>query len=450
MHRRLDTTLGSLRQDLDLHLDEAAVRHACQAAGHRWRPCLLIPLVLIHWFLIQVLHGNTAIEHLTLLAGRAFTASAYCQARSRLPLAVLQALLKGLVGSLVPLTEARGPWRGHRTFLVDGSSFSMPDTPELQEHFGQPGGQVPGCGFPTAKILALFHAGTGLLIEVIAAPLRTHDMSRVEAVHPALRSGDVLVGDRGFCSFAHLALLLGRGAHAVFRAHQKQIVDFRAARPHFAPGVKGKPAGLPRSRWLRSLGTADQVVEWFKPKGRPDWMTEVDFEALPGSITVRELRYTLDRPGYRVRTITLVTTLLDAGSYPAGELAELYGARWRVEQDLRDLKQTMKMDVLKCHSKEGVLKELTAYAIVYNLVRLVMGEAASRQGVEADRISFIDALRWLLEAEPGGGLPELVVNPVRPGRYEPRVKKRRPKQFSLMKKPRSELREQLIKQEVAA
>jgi len=327
MHRRLDTTLSSLRQDLDLHLDQTAIQHACQAAGHRWRPCLLIPLVLIHWFLIQVLHGNTAIEHLTLLAGRAFTASAYCQARSRLPLAVLQVLLKGLVSSLVPLTEARGLWRGHRTFLVDGSSFSMPDTPELQEHFGQPGGQVPGCGFPTAKILALFHAGTGLLIEVIASPLRTHDMSRVEAIHPALKSGDVLVGDRGFCSFAHLALLLGRGAHAVFRVHQKQIVDFRAARPHFAPGVKGKPAGLPRSRWLRSLGTTDQVVEWFKPKESPGRMTEGDFEALPESITVRELRYTLDRPGYRVRTITLVTTLLDAGSYAASELAELYGAR---------------------------------------------------------------------------------------------------------------------------
>ena len=450
MHRRLDTTLRTLRQDLDLHLDQDAVERACRQVGHRWRPCLLTPFALIHWFLIQILLGNTAIEHITLMAGRAFTASAYCQARARLPLALLRALLQGLVGSLTPLTEARGRWRGHRTFLVDGSSFSMPDTPELQRHFGQPGNQAPGCGFPTAKILALFHAGTGLLIEVIASPLRTHDMSRVEAIHPALKAGDVLVGDRGFCSFAHLALLLGRGAHGVFRVHQRQIVNFTAARPHFAPGVKGKPAGSPTSRWVRSLGTTDQVVEWFKPKERPDWMTEADFEALPGSITVRELRYTLDRPGYRVRAITLVTTLLDAGAYPAGELAELYGARWRVEQDLRDLKQTMEMDVLKCHSEEGVLKELTAYAIVYNLVRLVIGEAASRQGVEADRISFIDALRWLLEAGPGEGLPRLVVNPARPGRAEPRVKKRRPKQFPLMRKPRSELRKQLIKQEVAA
>jgi len=450
MHRRLDTTLRTLRQDLDFHLDQDTVEQACRQAGHRWRPCLLTPFALIHWFLIQVLHGNTAIEHLTLMAGRAFTASAYCQARARLPLAVLRALLEGLVGSLAPLTEARGTWRGHRTFLVDGSSFSMPDTPELQGRFGQPGGQAPGCGFPTAKILALFHAGTGLLIEVIASPLRTHDMSRVQAIHPALKSGDVLVGDRGFCSFAHLALLLGRGAHAVLRAHQKQIVDFTAARPHAAPGARGNSAGRPRSRWLRSLGANDQVVEWFRPRERPEWMTEGDFEALPDSITVRELRHTPDRPGYRARVITLVTTLLDAEVYPAGELAGLYAARWRVEQDLRDLKQTMKMDVLKCQSAEGVLKELTAFAIVYNLVRLVMGEAASRQGVGADRISFIDALRWLLEARPGDGLPELVVNPDRPGRFEPRVKKRRPKQFPLMRKPRSELRKSSVKQDVAA
>ena len=450
MHRRLDTTLRTLRQDLGLHLDRDAVERACRQVGHHWRPCTLTPFALIHWLLIQVLHGNTAIEHITLLAGRAFTAPAYCQARARLPLAVLRALLEGLVGSITPPAGAGGLWGGHRTFLVDGSSFSMPDTPGLQRSFGQPGNQAPGCGFPTAKILALFHAGTGLLIEVIASPLRTHDMSRVGAIHPALKAGDILVGDRGFCSFAHLALLLGRGAHAVFRVHQRQVVDFAAARPHFAPGAKGKPAGSPSSRWLRSLGTADQVVEWFKPKGRPDWMTEVDFEALPDSIAVRELRYTLDRPGFRVRAITLVTTLLDAGAYPAGELAELYGARWRVEQDLRDLKQTMKMDVLKCQTAEGVLKELTAYAIVYNLVRLVMGEAASRQGVEVDRISFIDALRWLLEAGPGEGLPKLVVNPTRPGRSEPRVKKRRPKQFPLMSKPRSQLRKDLVKQEVAA
>ena len=145
-------------------------------------------------------------------------------------------------------------------------------------------------------------------------------------------------------------------------------------------------------------------------------------------------------PGFRTREVTLVTTLLDAEAYPADELAELYGTRWRVEENLKSLKQTMKMDVLKCMTVDGVLKELTMYALAYNLVRVAMCEAAGRQGVMAERISFVDALRWLRGAEEGEEMPELVVNPSRPGRYEPRVRKRRPKQYPLMKKPRAELR----------
>lgn len=451
MRRRIDTALDRLRQDLRPHLDESAVNGICQRLGHRWRrDALLTPFTIVLWFVIQVLHGNTALTHITLKARRAFTESAYCQARSRLPLAVFRAVLHFVIGALVPRTEAEGLWRGHRTFLIDGSSFSMPDTPELQRHFGQPGGQAPGCGFPVAKILALFHAGTGLLLDVVAAPLRTHEMSRVDAVHPTLRPGDVLVGDRGFCSFAHLALLLGRGVQAVFRVHQKQIVDFAPGRPHAGRRDKKAAAGRPRSRWLRSLGALDQVVEWFKPERRPAWMTPEQFAALPESIVVRELRYRVAQRGFRTRSVTLVTTLVDAEAYPLEALAELYATRWRVELYLRDLKQMMKMDVLRCKTADGVLKELMVYGIVYNLVRSVMGEAARRQRVEVDRISFIDALRWLLEASPGEAMPELVVNPSRPGRFEPRVRKRRPKEYPVMKKPRKELRKQLAEQDVAA
>jgi Transposase DDE domain len=451
MSKRILTALRRLRHDLRPYLDEPAVGALCNQLGHRWRrDALLSPFTIILWFVVQVLHGNTALTHITLKARRAFTESAYCQARARLPLAVFRAVLRFVIRALVPRTEVEGRWRGHRTFLVDGSSFSMPDTPELQQHFGQPGGQAAGCGFPVAKILALFHAGTGLLLDVIAAPLRTHDMSRVDGVHPTLQPGDVLVGDRGFCSFPHLALLLGRGVHAVFRVHQQQIVDFTPGRPHAGPGDKRTPAGRPRSRWLRALGAFDQVVEWFKPKDRPAWMTAEQFAGLPGLIMVRELRYTITRRGFRTRCVTLVTTLLDAEAYPLEALAELYGARWRVEQYLRDLKQTMKMDVLRCKTVDGVLKELMVYGIVYNLVRLVMGEAARRQRVAVDRISFIDALGWLLEAKPGEAMPRLVVNPSRPGRFEPRVRKRRPKEFPVMKKPRRELRKALSEKDIAA
>ena len=180
---------------------------------------LLTPAAVIHWFLIQVFHGNTALNHVTLMAGRSFTASAFCQARTRLPLAVFRAVLRAVIHALVPDTQAHGRWLGLRPFLLDGSSFSMPDTPALQAHFGQPGNQAKGCGFPVAHILALFHAGTGLLLEVFAAPLRSHDMAGITAILPFLTTGDVLVADRGLCSFAHLALLISKGVHAVFRLH---------------------------------------------------------------------------------------------------------------------------------------------------------------------------------------------------------------------------------------
>jgi hypothetical protein len=450
MHQRIVTTVRQLRQDLARHLDERGIHDACHQAGHRWRDCILTPAAIIHWFIIQVLHGNTALEHISLLANRAFTDSAYCQARSNLPLRVYQAVLRALIKALVPNTHTDALWLGrHRTFLADGSAFSMPDTPELQAHFGQPGNQKPGCGFPVASILVMFHAGTGLLLGILAAPLRTHEMAYIEFLHPILQMGDILVADRGFCSFAHLALLMGRGAHAVLRMHQRQIVDFTPKRPYAHPKNRAAQKGLPRSRWMRQFGATDQLVEWFKPLQRPRWMTQEKFAALPESLILREIRYRIGRPGFRTETVTLVTTLLDAELYTVEALAQLYGVRWRVEQNLKHLKQTMKMDVLKCMTVDGVLKELTIFAIAYNLVRVVMMEAAARQGVDLERISFIDALRWLCEMKTAD-LPELVVNPARPGRFEPRVKKRRPKEYPLMKKPRSELRKRLIEQGVAA
>ena len=207
-----------------------------------------------------------------MLAGRAFTASAFCQARARLPLAVFQTVLRAVVKILVPATEVVGLWLGHRAFLIDGSSFSMPDVAALQADFGQPGNQAKGCGFPVAHILALFHAGTGLLLEVFAAPLRSHDMAGVGGIRPLLKRGDVLVADRGFCSFAHLALLICKGVQAVFRLHQKQIVDFTPGRAHARPGQKRAPKGMPRSRWVQAYGLRDQVVEYFKPLVRPVWL----------------------------------------------------------------------------------------------------------------------------------------------------------------------------------
>lgn len=441
MPPRFATTLGRLRQDLAGCLSPDAVRAACRAAGHHWRDRVLDPVSTVYLFLMQVLHGNTACQHVVHFGGWSFTASAYCQARRRLPLAVLQHLLEGTAAALRQATDG-ALWRGHRVWLVDGSSFSMPDTAELRRHFGQPAAQKPGCGSPVARLLVWVDASTGMLLRAAAAPLRTHDSKMARDV-PGLDPGDVVVGDRGFSSYAHLALLAARGVFAVFRVHQRVRVNFTPGRGFVLTEFRLNPEGLPRSRWVRALGACDQVVEWIKPGEWPAWLGAEAYRALPEALPVRELRYKVAWPGFRTREVTLVTTLLDAAAYPAESLAEVYGLRWRVETGLRHLKVTMKMDILKCETVDGVLKELSVFALAYNLVRSVMYESAARRGVPPERVSFVDALRWLGGPEGGAEGVRLRVNPERPGRAEPRVRKRRPKQWPRMMEPRSELRKRL-------
>jgi Transposase DDE domain len=446
----LTSALREIRDDLADRLEPLALKDLCLSLGCRWRARILDPVTTIHLFILQILHRNTACTHLPRLTGLGFSASAYCQARSRLPLAVLQALLRRLIETCKPLTDTVGLWHGHRTWLVDGTGVSMPDRPGLQRAFGQPTNQAVGCGFPVARVLALFHAGTGLLQQVLTAPLCSHEMSRVALLHPELRDGDVLVRDRAFGTFAHLALLVGRGLHGVFRMSQRRVVDFTPDRPQPPRWNTPKLTGRARSRWVRALGLTDQVVEWYKPYVKPVWMTAEEYAVLPMTLMVRECQYRVTQPGFRVQLITLVTTLLDSEAYPADELAALYFQRWEVETDFAHLKTTLGMDVLHCQTEAGVLKELTVYAIVYNLVRVVILEASRRQGVPLNRISFVDALRWLSSSPPGTTLSKLVVNPERPGRAEPHCKKRRDKKYPYMKHPRSVLRKRLLDQGVAA
>ncbi len=442
--------LRRVKDDLSQLLRPEAILELCRQCGHEWRQRVLDPVTTIHVFALQILHGNTACAHLPHLANKRFNASAYCQARARLPLELLEKLLQRVCEAMQPATQASARWHGHRTHFLDGSGFSTPDTAALQNEFGQPGNQKPGCGFPVGRLLVLFHAGSGLLLKVLTAPLRSHDLTQVASTQAELQEGDLLLGDRGFCSYAHLALLSVRKIQAVFRMHHRQIVDFTPGRAHVVPGQDRLGKGVPRSRWLRRLGVTDQWVEWFKPEDCPPWMTAVEYASLPASLTLRELRYRVGQPGFRTREITLVTTLLDPELYSSQELAELYRMRWRIETNLRHLKTTMHMDVLRCETVAGVRKELTMFALVYNLVRLVMLAAAERQKVDVERISFVDALRWLAHAQPGAELPSLVVNPYRPNRLEPRAIKRRYKEFDFLTRPRKELRKQLLGEEVVA
>jgi hypothetical protein len=450
VHHRLVSILRRIRQDVAALLDKQAINAACREEHYTWKDRLLNPANTIHLFTLQVLNENAALNDVPRKSGESFTGSALCKARKRLPLAVFKRLLRRLAETLLPSTRGdhgdEGRWRGHRVFIMDGSSCSMPDTPELQREFGQPGNQRPGCGFPVAHLMVLFHAGTGLLREILTSPLRTHDMSQAVRLHPALQAGDIGLGDRAFCSYAHLALLTLRGVFGVFRIHQMIKVEFPADEHTAAAGTGRRRL----ARWLRRLGVMDQLVEWIKPKKAPDWMTAEEYAALPERQVVRELRYPVGQPGFRTRWVTLVTTLLDAELYPLLELAELYRQRWQVEQHLRELKTTLHMDVLRCKTVDGVLKELYVFGLVYNLARVVLCAAARRQGIPIARLSFIDAVRWLRSAKAGEVLSKLVVNPNRPDRVEPRVVKRRPKEYDRMTRPRAELRRRLREGTAAA
>jgi hypothetical protein len=441
--------VATIKRSVAECLTAQSIHQACRQVGHTWRERELGPAQTIWAFLLQVLYGNTACAHVVRLARLSCSTAAYCAARARLPLAVYQRILEQT--SQAAQQSFREPlWRGHRTFSVDGTGFSMPDTKELREHFGQSGAQRAGCGFPVAHLLAMFDAGTGLLVKMLAAPLRTHDLAQVANFQPELRPGDVLLGDKAFACFVHLALLLRAKLHGVFRAHQRTLVSFRRDRKLLGKCPKGTKATRAIGRLVRKLGRYDQIVEYRKSPVCPRWMTADEYATLPNSIEVRELRYWTRRRGFRTRFVTLVTTLLDAELYPLEELAALYGRRWEVETNFAHLKTTMRMDVLRCQTVEGVLKELIMFALVYNLARLVMLAAAREQGLPHNRLSFVDALRWLASACRDKTELELLVNPRRPGRFEPRVLKRRPKQYRLMRQPRCQLRQQLATQTLPA
>jgi hypothetical protein len=426
-------------------LTPEAIQGLCEAVGYEWRERLLDPVTTIHLFVLQILHGNTACSHVPRLGNINCTGEAYGQARSRIPLSVFRGLLMLITNRLPVSTSDAGRWRGHRTFLLDGSTASMPDMPSLQQKYGQPVAQAPGCGFPVMHLMALFQAATGFLMSIVSAPWRTHDMSQAERMHPNLQEGDVLVGDRGICSFLHLVLLSVQGVFGVFRTHQQQIVNFRPGRRSASRKTRKRgEKNLPTSIWLRRLGKNDQLVEYVKPRTRPKWISAEDYARIPERLVVRELRYSIAIPGCRTQQITLTTNLLDPEQYPAADVAELYGRRWEIETNFKHLKTALKMEVLHCQTVAGVEKELTMYALVYNLIRLVMLEASRRQGVPVERISFVDAARWLVQAMRDMTPLKLRVNPHRPHRVEPRAIKRRPKSYGLLNRPRQELRNRLL------
>jgi Transposase DDE domain len=406
------TALARVRRQVladDLPIAQA-VDQLCRDCGCQWRDRLLTPLVTLRLFILQILHGNTAITHLRQLCGIDFAASSYCEARKRLPLEVIGGLLKTMLQWVDRPSPGAPELLGQRVLICDASNHSMSDAPELHEHFGLPPSTKPGIGYPVAKLMGLMDAATGLFTALLSVPLFTHDMRHVLRLHPLLRQGDILLGDRAYCTYAHLALLQLQGVFGCFRLHQRRKC----------------PTGLQR---------------WEREGKAPAWMSAEQFQLLPRWLDVRVIQYTIEQHGFRTRQVWVATTLLDEQAWPDEKLSELYGQRWQIETCFDHLKTTMKMNVLKCQSVDGVMKELAVYLLVHNLVRLAMLKAAQRQQVSVRRISFVDALRWLCCRMLGlGGVEQLLINPYRPNRREPRVIRRRMKEFNLMKRPRAELK----------
>ena len=266
--------LERLKSNLTDVVPQTLVQRLCADLHRPHRQRCLTPVVTTYLFLRQVLHGNAAVGTLRPLSGLDFTDSAYCQARARLPVGYFHRLQRAVTGRCASGDDAASRWHGHRLFLLDGSSFSMPDTPELQESFGQSGTQAKGCGFPTAHLLVLFDAHAGYLLKAVPAPLRTHDLAHAAVMHHELQPGDVLVGDRAFCSYAHLALCRQRRLHAVFRAHQPAAagsstfgrtaaMSTRSAPPRRRPGCRVRAGS---SGWAR---TTNGWSISNPPSGRP-------------------------------------------------------------------------------------------------------------------------------------------------------------------------------------
>ena len=423
---------------------------AARAAGYRWRNRIWTPTQTLWTFLMQVLTpgGSCRQAVATVLAEQAAENSAtcsadpsgYCQGRQRLPLVVFRHALQTVARCLQKKADAVHRWCGHRVWIVDGSSCSMPDTPALQEEFGQPDGQQKSCGFPVAKIVAMFCWATGAVHDIAIGRYRSNELALWYSLWPLLKRSDVVLGDRFYGAWACLAALQSIGCNGVFRLRGTRNVDFRRG---------------------RRLGKDDRLMTWGHPKLEPRGMPTPLIETLPEELTVRLIRFVVAHPGFRSRSITVVTTLLDPVAYPAAEIARLYGDRWTAELRLRDIKTTLQMDILRGRTPDIVRKEIYMHLLAYNLIRALMVQSAEIYHRRLHRLSFAGTLQHLQAMMPylwlfagtswAKQLYKLLLKwiandvlPYRPVRLEPRVKKRRSKHYSLMNQPRSEMRKDLI------
>jgi putative transposase len=423
-------------------LSEERIDESFGIARALWQGWVYTPAVTVWVFLSQCLSADhSCVEAVAGLIAWRLTrglpacsarTGAYCTAREDLPEEVCSRLMRETGHAVEEAAPRAWRWHGHRVLDVDGSTFTMPDTPENQAEYPQVPGQRRGCGFPIARIVVVFSLAVGTVLHAALGKYQgkqTGENSLFRTLHPLLEEGDVVLADRYFSGWFDLALLEQRGVHAVVRKHQLRPTDFR--------------------RGLR-LGPDDHLIAWRKPP-RPEWMSQEQYAALPELLLLREVRVRVQQRGFRSREVLVVTTLLDPGEYPAEALAQLYRRRWQAELNLRSLKCVLQMDQLRCKTPHRVRNEFYMHLVAYNLIRHVMAVAATRAGVEPWTVSFKGALQTLgqllplLETHVANAawcdalLDAIAAHEVgnRPDRFEPRVRKRRPKKYKLMREPRN-------------
>jgi hypothetical protein len=416
----------------------------------RQRDCLYSPLVTLWTFLSQTLCADHSCRQAVARLRAFLTADGkrpcaaetgpYCKARQKLPENVCARLARDVGQALHERVRDRGLLRGRPVKLVDGSTVSMPDTAANQAEYPQSRSQKPGLGFPIARVVALLSLASGAVLDLAIgryAGKNTGETALFRQLWRSLFPGDVVVGDRYFASYWDLVLLAMCGVDSVYRQHQLRLST--------------------RLR-VRRLGPGDWLLRLPKPQ-RPAWIDRASYQRIPGELLVREVSFRVRVRGWRVRQLTLVTTLCDAEQHPVEELARVYHARWQAEVDLRSIKITMQMDVLRCKTPEMVRKEIWMHLLAYNLIRAVMAEAAEGANLRPREVSFKGALqtltayRVLVEQAACNALPALydslltaIANHVvgnRPHRYEPRAIKRRPKEHDLLTIPRHEAKRRL-------
>jgi len=418
--------------------------------------CIYTPLVTLCVFLGQVLSADHScraavarlIAYRVARKQRACSpeTGAYCLARKRLPEEFFSQIARQTGRQLDAKAKSEWLWKNRRVYIFDGATVSMPDTYANQQAYPQPPQQKPGLGFPLMRIAAIFSLACGAVLDVGMcryAGKGQSELALLRQLWSIFQPGSIMLADRLMCTWTELVMLKQRGVDSVCRFNSaNRKTDFR----------RGK-----------RLGKDDHIVTWFKPT-KPRSIDRQTYNTLPESLTIRECRVPIAQPGFRVKVVVIATTLLDHVAYPPSELAELYRARWNAELDLRSLKKTMQMDVLRCKTPELVRKELWTHVLAYNLIRTIIAQAAHKHHLEPRSLSFKGAIQTLEAFQPVIALQgehdtahrlclyQILLDAIathrvadRPDRYEPRAWKGYQKKFAYLRKPRAQAKREMAK-----